>query len=315
MALPIIPLVALLLLCGFAAYQFLIYPIFISPLSKIPSAHWSAPFSPLWILNLRRCQKDTFAIHSAHERLGPIVRIAPNEVSVNSVDGGIRTIYSGGFEKGDWYKNIFSNYGIQPMFAMPEHGPHSKRKRMLSNIYAKSTLQSSTTMTAITDNIIEDRFIPLLRQLSSNKSAVEFYDIFSAATMDFVAGYVFGLGNGTNYLQDPTLGEKFFRDYKFRQHWVFWPQEIPRFTNVMVKMGFGWLFIPTWVGNANNDIEGWLLKMCDRAEATIRQAEVEGEKGRVEDWPTVYVQLRSALLKDGEKMDIDQSLSVEKRVE
>ena len=40
-----------------------------------------------------------------------VVRIAPNDISVNSVDGGIRSVYAGGYEKGNWYKNIFNNYG------------------------------------------------------------------------------------------------------------------------------------------------------------------------------------------------------------
>ena len=255
-------------------------------------------------------------MHSAHERLGPIVRIAPSEISVNSVENGIRTIYSGGFEKGDWYKNIFSNYGVQPMFAMPYHGDHSKRKRMLSNIYAKSTLQGSASMTAITNILLNERFVPRLRELvkAMGNEGVEFYDIFSAATMDFVAAYVFGLKNGTNYLQDPSMGQKFFRDFKARQRHSFWPQDLPRFTEVIYATGLmGWL-IPKWVKKANKDIEAWLLGMCDEAEADVRQAEVEGEKGRAEDWPSVYAQLRGALLKESEKSDADGGLTVEERV-
>lgn len=41
-------------------------------------------------------------VHAAHQKHGPIVRLGPNELSVNCVDGGIRTIYAGGFEKHDW---------------------------------------------------------------------------------------------------------------------------------------------------------------------------------------------------------------------
>jgi hypothetical protein len=39
------------------------------------------------------------------------VRLAPNEVSINCVDGGIRTVYAGGFEKHEWYPNLFPAYG------------------------------------------------------------------------------------------------------------------------------------------------------------------------------------------------------------
>lgn len=48
-------------------------------------------------------------LHAAHLRHGSVIRVAPNELSINDI-GGLRTVYSGGFEKGDWY-SIFDNYG------------------------------------------------------------------------------------------------------------------------------------------------------------------------------------------------------------
>jgi hypothetical protein len=94
---------------AFALYKLVVYPEFISPLSKIPKAHWSASTSPIWILWTRfRCQENR-NLHAAHERLGPVIRVGPNELSVNDI-AGLRTVYGGGFEKGDWY-SIFDNYG------------------------------------------------------------------------------------------------------------------------------------------------------------------------------------------------------------
>ena len=119
MPIPLIPTTAGCLLLGLAIYRYFIFPVFLSPLSKVPNAHWSTPFSPLWILYHRLIQNDTPTVHEAHNSLGPIIRLAPNELSVNCVEGGIRTIYGGGYDKGDWYSNVFSNYGVQPMFAMP----------------------------------------------------------------------------------------------------------------------------------------------------------------------------------------------------
>lgn len=313
MALPLIPTLALLLVFVFGIYRYVIHPALLSPLAKIPNAHWSAPISRLWILNKRRVEQDTPTVHLAHQRLGPIIRIAPNEVSVNSVEGGIRTVYAGGYEKGDWYLNVFNNYGIMPMFAMPEHGSHSKRKRMLSNIYAKSTLQSKPAMHAITNILLEDRFLPALRELSKENKPVEFYTVFCAMTMDFVSAYVFGLKNSSNYVQHPRMGAKFFRDYKARQRYQFWPQDLPRFTEFMGLIGLAKFIVPKWVHKANRDIEAWVLSMCDKAEETLRGAELDGEKGEVQDWPTVYSQLRNALLKEASAKD-DQDLSVEQMV-
>lgn len=90
-------------------YNFIVYPALISPLSRIPNAHWSAPISPLWILYKRFSHAENGAMIEAHQRLGPYIRVAPNEVSVNDLDG-VRTIYQGGFEKPIWYA-VFDNYG------------------------------------------------------------------------------------------------------------------------------------------------------------------------------------------------------------
>lgn len=104
-----IPLVGLLGLFILAVYKFIVYPIFLSPLSKIPNAHWSAPISPLWILLTRYQHRENRDVHTAHLHKGPVVRLGPNEVHVNDL-ASLRTIYAGGFEKGDWY-SIFDNYG------------------------------------------------------------------------------------------------------------------------------------------------------------------------------------------------------------
>jgi len=90
-------------------YKYLLHPAFLSPLFKIPNAHWSSPLSPLWILWKRYDCAENKAIHAAHKKHGPIVRLGPNDISVNCVDGVIKTI--GGFEKPDWYPNAFFNYG------------------------------------------------------------------------------------------------------------------------------------------------------------------------------------------------------------
>ena len=90
---------------------YVFHSVFFSPLSKIPNAHFSSPFNPFWILWKRYREQENGTIHAAHEKYGKIVRLGPNEVSVDCVDDGIRTVYSGGFEKWGWYSNQFDNFG------------------------------------------------------------------------------------------------------------------------------------------------------------------------------------------------------------
>ena len=94
----------------FIFYKYLLFPLWISPLSKIPTAHFSCAFSPLWILWQRYREKEAHVIYAAHQKHGPIVRLGPSEVSVNCVDGGLRNIYAGNFEKPGWY-DVLINYG------------------------------------------------------------------------------------------------------------------------------------------------------------------------------------------------------------
>jgi hypothetical protein len=70
-----------------------------SALKDIPNAHFSVPYSRLWLLSIRwRKLENRSRIH-LHRRLGPVVRLGPRDVSVNCIDDGIRTIYSAKFDK------------------------------------------------------------------------------------------------------------------------------------------------------------------------------------------------------------------------
>ena len=111
MALSPVSMIAVITASLFLFYKGIIFPVFFSPLSKIPNAHWSVPISPAWILWKRFKSRNNRTIHAAHERLGPIVRLSPSEISINCVDGGIKTVYTGGFEKHEWYPRVFGSFG------------------------------------------------------------------------------------------------------------------------------------------------------------------------------------------------------------
>lgn len=93
----------------YLTYHIYIHPAFISPLSKIPNAHWSAPISPLWILHKRFKHREIATLVAAHKNLGPFIRVAPNEVVVDDLDA-VKQIYVGGLNKPDWY-GVFDSYG------------------------------------------------------------------------------------------------------------------------------------------------------------------------------------------------------------
>jgi len=112
MALPVsIPALAVISAAVAVIYKLYIYPTFLSPLSKIPAAHFTSHVSPLWIYNVRRLNTENVTLYELHKAKGPILRLAPNEISVNCYKGGLKTIYGGGFDKTLFYIRRFINYG------------------------------------------------------------------------------------------------------------------------------------------------------------------------------------------------------------
>ncbi|KAI7784343.1 cytochrome p450 [Diaporthe eres] len=306
MASPIF-VVALFLLCIPATYRYLVYPIVASPLRKIPPAHWSAPISPLWILYTRRRRNENATIHALHQRLGPLVRLGPNEISVNCVDGGIRTIYGGSYEKGDWYA-VYKNYGMNNIFSSLPHGPHSARKRMLSNVYAKSTIQSSAAFHEITEVLLCHRMLPRLYE-SSGKT-VEAYELFSGVAMDAITGYCFGLGQSSNFIEDSEHCKRWVVDYKARQAFIFWPQELPGLTAFAKAWGVRHWLVPKWVDVANDNIASWVLSLCDKAEEVHADRDSVGARDRA----TVFNQLRG-MIKKSKEDETDSPLTADERLE
>lgn len=106
------PVLAFGWLALLAVYKFIIQPVLFHPLSHIPSAHWSIPiFGDAWITWQRYMERNNAVTYAAHCKYGTVVRMGANELSVNCVENGIRTIYGGGWEKHAWYPQRFASYG------------------------------------------------------------------------------------------------------------------------------------------------------------------------------------------------------------
>ncbi|KAF2493448.1 cytochrome P450 monooxygenase-like protein [Lophium mytilinum] len=266
---------------------------FASPLGRLPAAHWTARFSSLWI-NLQRYRShENAAIWGAHRRFGPIVQLGPNEVSVNCVQGGLREVYAGGMEKPPGeagFYNFFQNFGIPNMFSTSASKPHSTRKRLISSTYSKTTLAASPALAAQTATILYTRLLPALSATQSAGGQLNISALLSAATMDIVTAYLFGLRSSSTFLIDTPARDRFLRWYTSRQGFSFWGQEHPALSTWAQRL-FGIRLAPAFVDDANAAIEAWALGMCDAA-AT---ATTDTEKGGVEHTPTVYATMYAAV--------------------
>ncbi|KAN0083684.1 Cytochrome P450 [Elaphomyces granulatus] len=259
-----------IVLLTFLLYRYVIHPAFVSPLSKIPNAHFTVPFLPLWMWWKRQKGTENNTIYSLHKRHGPVVRVGPNELSVNSIDG-LRTIYIGGFEKTDWYRGIFLNYGTDNLVSMVDYKTHSVQKRMITNVYSKSYLQNSPDLKMISTTIVFDRLLPLLDKLARTRKEVNVLSFGQAIGMDFTSAYLFGLANGSDFIRDA-------------KSWELWLEKYETFKNQHPKE------------RAWGEIEKWCFDRCKKAQDSEDSgAEKLSPDGNVNTMPVVYRQLRRSL--------------------
>ncbi|PQE31157.1 cytochrome P450 monooxygenase protein [Rutstroemia sp. NJR-2017a WRK4] len=165
-----------------------------SPLNAIPNASLTAPFSRAWLLWIRATSTEYSTCLAAHRRHGPVIRIGPNEISVNSIDDGVRTIYGGNWEKSSMY-DMFTQFGWGKS--------HSERRRLYTHVYSKSTIINSIELGRILSTITHDRLLQRLRAATEKGEDIDVYSLTKEYSMDIVTAYVYGIENGTNWTGQP----------------------------------------------------------------------------------------------------------------
>ncbi|KMU80269.1 hypothetical protein CISG_08375 [Coccidioides immitis RMSCC 3703] len=159
---------------AFVIYKKILYPLFFSPLAKIPSAHPLASVSSLWIQWKRLTNKEFDAVVSGFRQKGPYIRLAPKEVAVNTMECGVKNIYGIGndnFDKAPWY-NFFQNHGFRNTFCALG-SEHALYRRRISGVYSKSFLQSSPHIRAILDAVIQQRILPILARTAEKEEPID----------------------------------------------------------------------------------------------------------------------------------------------
>ncbi|KAK6812307.1 hypothetical protein RU639_011865 [Aspergillus parasiticus] len=268
-----------ILLAAFV-YKYLIHPYCLSPISSVPNAHFTSPVSNRWIEKQRHAGKEVLTIYDLHQKLGPVVRLGPDELSVNSLSG-LKTIYTGAFEKHSFYSDVFINFQTPNLVGMIHNNPHARQKRMLSRIYSKSYLQESQDLRDISNIILSQRLFPILRRVAKSGEAINVLPLFQAVGMDFTSSYLFGTKNSTTYIFH--LPE-----------WQQWLQEYEKFKYMSVQdryMGF---------------IESWCLSLCRKVESNDQPNDVPIATNAV-----VYNQLRQSLEKDPDSRPLELAIASE----
>ncbi len=183
------------------------------------------------------------------------------------------------------------------MFSARPAREHSTRKRIISNVYSKSYIQSSPSGAAQSRVILFDRLLPIIKYSTSEHQAphgIDIYSTFMAATMDFIAAYIFGIRGGTNFLDNKAYRDHFFELYKSRNDYGFYDQELPRVTAMFRSIGIP--FCPKWVDDANQEMSEWCQRLCKSVSETFSAGKIATLTGA--DEPLVWKTLMSGLDKE-----------------
>lgn len=93
-----------------------------------------------------------------HERYGPIVRIAPNELSLSSPTAAKEVLAAGkGFHKTDFY-GVFPPPENPDIFTETREAVHAVKKRYASNPYSMATMQTMTHYIEDTEKLLASKF-------------------------------------------------------------------------------------------------------------------------------------------------------------
>lgn len=193
------------------------------PLASAKKAHWSAPYTGLWIWWQHIHDRSAEVVHQMHLRHGPVIRLGPSELSVCCVDGGIDVIY--GFReampKTDWYQ-VANSHGKEPMVAIRNEAPHRVRRRMLAYPYSKTALRTNQQWSDMQVQLA-GRLGSALERMSANASRLDFYDLAFAWSVDSTGGYVFGPEADLRLLDNLLESRRLREGYERQRMYQFLP--------------------------------------------------------------------------------------------
>ena len=202
----------LLVISAWLAYRSLVASAYSLRSFKLPAAHWSCHLSTRWFDRKCTTVGELKTLYAVHARLGPIVRLGSNEVSVVSQEG-LKTIYAGGLDKSDWYEQTFRVYGVQNLVCTLDHKTHSAVRKMIAGLYTKSYLQHSEDLARLSKRIISDRLLSNLSRCGQVAQGMDVVKLFECVGVDFITGHIFGNTAGTDFLGDQVSQDRYFGEW------------------------------------------------------------------------------------------------------
>jgi len=164
-----------------------LFKMLLDPLRAIPGP-WYASFTSMVLKYKVLTGQRMFYIHDLHKKYGPLVRVDPNEVSVNDLEG-YREIHriGSGFVKSEWYD--LATPGIEPhAFTMTQVHEHTARRKLLARPFSRSSLLANFQA------LVTDRARLAVSKMKSEamKGDLDIMKWWTLMTTDVIAQVAFG---------------------------------------------------------------------------------------------------------------------------
>ncbi|KAJ9610357.1 hypothetical protein H2200_005134 [Cladophialophora chaetospira] len=178
----------LLVLCLLWLAVKVLYRLFFHPLRNIPGP-LLARASVQWLIFHDLAGTRATSLHDAHEKYGPIIRIAPDELSFSD-PAVIKEIYSQGTAllKSPFYSGL--NEGLPNLFDGIDRAAHKERRKLLGHAFARSSILDAEPL--VTEQI--EKFLTWVRRKEGTPMNV--YAWFRMLSLDIVSSLLMGQSVG-----------------------------------------------------------------------------------------------------------------------
>lgn len=124
------------------AFAGIVYRLTFHPLAKYPGP-FLAKITDCYLAYYAYKGSRHLAYHRAHEKYGPIVRMGPNSLSINSATA-LKTIYGYGANviKADFYEAFPANKKTVNVHSSIDKAQHARKRRVISHAFSDKAIKS-----------------------------------------------------------------------------------------------------------------------------------------------------------------------------
>ncbi|KAI0174935.1 cytochrome P450 [Pestalotiopsis sp. NC0098] len=250
-----------------ALHRFILHPLVISPLAKIPSAHWSSSLSSVWLYWMKWTGRENQTVYQAHLAKGPLIQLAPGLLSVKSIDDGLKTVYLGGFPKPPFYFHDFAVYGKGNLFTIVDNATHSAQKKFMTHAFSKSNVLGSQSARIATRDVLFDRVLPKLHEAALGSRPIEIIEFNYSYYLDTFVQWQFGHSLRSNLVENEKERRLYLDGFFGPAGFTFWQYYFPNLSANLRRIGI--YIIPKWVDTGFAEVEKWNLDKCDKAQELL----------------------------------------------